>query len=110
MKDVNYRNWEEYTAHQLTGSEFGGVEDPRNSVQPKGQEALTAGEKLRLSYLVGDESDSLQETPLSLTDRRQMWGLKPASDLRPTWLVNTGKESEAELLGLIPEEIIEAEQ
>lgn len=85
-----------YTPKQEDGSEFGGTIS-RNTIQPKQSEALSAGEELRLTYLVGDLSDTLQETPLSLEDRRQALGLKPASDQRPNWLGNTGKMSRAEL-------------
>jgi hypothetical protein len=85
-----------YTPKQEAGSEFGGTVS-RNTIQPKGRDALTAGEELRLTYLVGDLSDTLQETPASLEDRRQMLGLKPADDARPNWLANTGKVSRAEL-------------
>lgn len=89
-------NWGKYTPQQREGSEFGGT-DSKNTIQPKGRDALTAGEELRLTYLVGDLTDTLQQTPLSLEDRRQMLGLKPSSNERPNWLGNTGKISRAEL-------------
>lgn len=89
-------NWEMYTPQQREGSEFGGTFS-KNTIQPKGRDALTAGEELRLTYLVGDLTDTLQQTQLSLEDRRQMLGLKPSSDERPNWLGNTGKISRAEL-------------
>lgn len=99
------QNRNAYTANQNDGSEFGGTSS-RNTIQPKGSDALTAGEKLRLTYLVGDISDSLQVTPDSLEDRRQMLGLKPASNERPRWLGNTGRVSRAELeLPNYPDEI-----
>lgn len=98
-------NYNRLTPAQLAGSEYGGTES-RNTVQPKGPEALTAGEVLRLGYLVGDTSDALQQTNLSLEDRRQMVGLKPAGDSRPNWLANTGRTPEAEIQGAeYPEEI-----
>lgn len=107
MGDSNYNrtNYERYTAKQRAGSEFGGTVS-RNTVQPKGGEALTPGEQLRLGYLVGDLSDPLQETPHSLEDRRQMLGLKPAGNERPRWLAGTGKVTEAFIRGLeYPDEL-----
>lgn len=96
-----HNNYSRLTPRQLDGSEYGGTDRTRNTVQPKGSpDALTAGELLRLGYLVGDTSDVRQETPLSLEDRRQMLGLKSAGDIRPLWLAETGRVSEAELLGV----------
>lgn len=91
-------NYNKYTPAQIGGSEFGGTVS-RNTVQPKSNEALTSGDILRLGYLVGDTTDSLQQTPLSLEDRRQMLGLKPAGDLRPVWLAGTNKVPLAEMEG-----------
>lgn len=69
---------------QLGGSEYGGSPDTiAGGIQPKPEEALTNGEKLRLGYLVGDESGN---HPDSLEDRRQMLGLRPADGRRPLWL------------------------
>lgn len=43
----------------MTDSEFGGKRDrPRHGLQPKGSEALTPGEKLRLVYQTGQEQSS----------------------------------------------------
>lgn len=91
---------------QLHGSEYGGVGETRNTLQPKGAEAITAADELRLGYLVGDLSDPEQHTVLSLEDRRQMLGLKPAGDRRPIYLANTGRTAEAEIYGAeYPDEI-----
>jgi hypothetical protein len=90
-------NWDRYTGLQKEGSEFGGIDSPRGGVQPKGADALSAAEKLRLFYSVGDITDTLKQTNLSLDDRRQMLGLKPAGDLRPNWLANTGRVPRAEI-------------
>lgn len=99
-------NYSRLTPRQLNGSEFGGVGETRNTLQPKGKDALTPGEELRLGYLVGDTTDPLQLTINSLEDRRQMLGLKPASNRRPNWLANTGRTAEAEIQGAeYPEEL-----
>lgn len=74
-----------YTARQMTGSEYGGVEETVATVQPKPPEALDNGEKMRLFYLTGQEVDT--ET---LEDHRQMLGLLPANGQRPKWLLQTG--------------------
>ena len=92
-------NYNRLTPRQLVGSEYGGVGETRNTLQPKGREAITASDELRLGYLVGDTSDPLQLGISSLEDRRQMLGLKPASNRRPTWLSNTGRTTEAEVQG-----------
>lgn len=94
------------TGRQVQGSEYGGVGETRNTLQPKGAEAITAADELRLGYLVGDISDPLQLTILSLEDRRQALGLKPSGAERPIWLANTGRTAEAEILGVeYPDEI-----
>lgn len=94
------------TPRQLTGSEYGGVGETRNTLQPKGKEALTPSDELRLGYLVGDTSDPRQLTLNSLEDRRQALGLKPASNRPPVWLANTGRPAEAEILGVeYPDEL-----
>lgn len=93
-------NYNRLTPRQLSGSEFGGVGETRNTLQPKGRDALTPGDELRLGYLVGNETDTLQLTVNSIEDHRQMLGLKPASDRRPTWLAGTGRTAEAEVLGV----------
>lgn len=79
------------TQKQLTGSEFGGVQPTKNTVQPKGVETLSAGERLRLGYLTGVED------PESIEDRRQFLGLRPASGKRPSYMLNTGQKSELEV-------------
>lgn len=84
-----------YTPQQWDGTEFGGTDDRTNTLQPKGRDSLTAGEELRLFYTVGDLTDPLQQTELSLEDRRQMLGLKPASNRPPNWLLNTGRPPRA---------------
>lgn len=94
------------SGRQLNGTEYGGVAETRNTLQPKGADALTASDELRLGYLVGETCDPEQLTILSIEDRRQMVGLKPAGDRRPIWLANTGRSSEAELRGIdYPDEI-----
>jgi hypothetical protein len=74
-----------YTARQMSGSEYGGVEETVATVQPKPPEALDNGEKMRLFYLTGQEVDT--ET---IEDHRQMLGLLPANGQRPKWLLQTG--------------------
>ena len=99
-------NYQRLTPRQLNGSEYGGVGETRNTLQPKGASALDASDELRLGYLVGDDSDPLQLTINSLEDRRQMLGLKPATNQRPIWLANTGRTTEAEIQGAeYPDEI-----
>ena len=80
------------TQRQRSGSEFGGVETTKATIQPQGAEALTAGDRLRLGYLTGVESNTE-----SLEDRRQFLGLRPASGRRPNFLLKTGQASELEL-------------
>ncbi len=93
-------NYNRLTPRQLAGSEYGGVGETRNTLQPKGAEALSTSDELRLGYLTGEgASDPLQQTILSLEDRRQALGLKPAGDQRPIWLSNTGRTTEAEIQG-----------
>lgn len=84
---------DDYTPAQQRGSEYGGSPEAKATVQPKGAEALTAGDKLRLGYLTGDELNN----PESIEDHRQFWGLLPADKERPFWLEGTGRESEAEI-------------
>lgn len=93
-------NYNRLTPRQLNGSEYSGVGETRNTLQPKGKEALEPSDELRLGYLTGDGiTDPLQLTILSLEDRRQALGLKPAGDRRPMWLANTGRTTEAEIQG-----------
>jgi hypothetical protein len=93
-------NYNRLTPRQRGGSEYSGVGETRNTLQPKGAEAISSSDELRLGYLTGDGAkDPLQLTIMSLEDRRQMVGLKPSSDLRPIWLSNTGRTAEAEIAG-----------
>lgn len=82
----------DYTARQRSGSEFGGVERTKATIQPKDASALSNGDILRLGYLTGEETDTE-----SLEDRRQMLGLRPADGRRPLFLLETGQPSELEL-------------
>lgn len=111
MVRVNPTHYDQYNEYQLGGSEYGGVGPTRNTVQPKGGDALSAGEKLRLGYLVGDLTDPLNQQPeVSLEDRRQMLGLKSAGVDRPVWLAGSGRVPEAEILGIeYPDEIAQLE-
>lgn len=93
-------NYNKLTPRQLAGSEYGGVGETRNTLQPKGKDALSASDELRLGYLTGNGAgDPLQQTLDSLEDRRQMLGLLPAGEPRPIWLSNTGRTAEAEIQG-----------
>lgn len=84
---------QKYSSRQMSGSEFGGVEETAATIQPKPAEALDNGEKLRLFYLTGQTEDTE-----ALEDHRQMLGLLPAEGGRPKWLIETGAgSSEAEL-------------
>lgn len=85
---------ESYSAKQRAGSEYGGVADSPNTLQPIPPSALDNGELLRLGYLTGEEDAE------SLEDRRQFYGLRPAGGERPYWLGNTGKESLADIQGV----------
>lgn len=76
---------QQYTARQMTGSEYGGVEETVASIQPKPPEALDNGEKLRLGYLTGQELDTEK-----IEDHRAFYGLLPAGNRRPKWLTHTG--------------------
>lgn len=91
-------NYGRLTPTQVIGSEYGGTTS-RNTVQPKGADALTSSDILRLQSVVGDANDPLQMTPLSLEDKRQALGLKPAGDRRPIWLAGTGRTPLAEMEG-----------
>jgi hypothetical protein len=87
-----------YSQTQLSGSEYSGINYTKNTLQP-GQ-ALNNGDKLRLGYLVGDVSNANYElTTSNIEDHRQMMGLLPASQARPTWLANSGKIPQAEISG-----------
>lgn len=77
---------------QLTGSEFGGVQPTKSTIQPKGVDALSNGDRLRLGYLTGEENN-----PEAIEDRRQMLGLRPADGRRPKFILETGVRSEFEL-------------
>ena len=77
---------QQYTARQMTGSEYGGVEETMATIQPKPPEALSNGEKLRLGYLTGQEINTE-----AVEDHRAMLGLLPAEPgSRPKWLIETG--------------------
>lgn len=66
-----------------------------NTLQPQPLEAMTNTELLRNSYLTGEAPDYR----LSIEDRRQMVGLKPAGrNKRPSWLIGTGIPSKAEIM------------
>ncbi len=79
-------------SRQRSGSEYGGVERTKATVQPKEADTLSAGEILRLGYLTGEEDNTE-----SLEDRRQFLGLRPADGRRPIFLMKTGQKSELEL-------------
>ena len=101
MAEIYGVNYNRLSPRQLAGSEYGGVGETRNTIQPKGSpDDLTPGEILRLGYLTGDTTDVRQETVLSLEDHRQILGLKPAGDSRPVWLANaSARATEAEIQG-----------
>lgn len=81
---------------QLRGSEYGGVQPTlAGGIQPKDEEALTAGERLRLGYLTGNETET--NPLLNLEDRRQMLGLKPAEGGRPLWLDEVNPDEDVRL-------------
>lgn len=82
------------TSKQMTGSEYGGVEETTTGVQPKPEDALSNTERLRLVYLTGQEDD-----PEALIDRRAMMGL--STEGRPHWLGGTGKQSHLETDGVM---------
>lgn len=110
MPEIYGVNYNSLTPRQLNGSEYGGVGETRNTVQPKGSpDDLTPGEVLRLGYLTGDTTDVRQETVMSLEDHRQMLGLKPAGDSRPVWLANaSARATEAEIQGAVyPEDMVD---
>lgn len=87
-----------YSQAQLSGSEYSGINNTKNTLQP-GQ-ALDNGDLLRLGYLVGDVTNTNYESGSSnIEDHRQMLGLLPASQERPTWLANSGKVPQAEISG-----------
>jgi hypothetical protein len=93
--------YQKLTPAQYLGSEYGGALYTTNSLQPKGEDAITAADELRLGYTVGDTSDPRQQNPwISLEDHRQMMGLRPASGDRPVWLPHTGKIPLAEIIGV----------
>lgn len=90
--------------YQAEGSEYGGVEETiAGGIQPKGVDALTNGELLRLGYLTGVEDNT--DRLVNIDDRRQMMGLRPADGRRPWFLRNVSPvrdprlDSEAEVQG-----------
>ena len=89
---------------QLEGTEYSGVEQPvAAGIQPKGVDALTPGERLRLGYVTGIEDST--DRIINIDDHRQMMGLRPASGKRPLWLRGVSPvkdprlDSEAQLQG-----------
>lgn len=82
----------QYSARQLSGTEYGGVAVTRSTVQPKDSDALNNGEQLRLGYLTGVDDDAE-----SFEDHRQRYGLRPASGQRPLWLDNAGNPTNPQL-------------
>jgi hypothetical protein len=96
-------------ALQATGTEYGGIEPLLpGMMQPKGYDAITNGERLRLEYSLGVDEIDLS----ALEDRRQMLGLRPADGGRPTWLSKVSPtddprlESEASRQGYTTDEDI----
>lgn len=94
---------------QLQGTEYGGVQPTlAGGIQPKGPDALTNGEILRLGYLTGNEAETRRDK--SLEDLRQFYGLLPAEGGRPAWLAQVNpqgdirKNSSAEIQGYGPPE------
>lgn len=58
----------------MAESEYGGVDSPPATVQPKGQDALTADDQMRLIRLTGTTD------PLAPRDNQRAWqGLAPNS-------------------------------
>lgn len=81
---------------QLDGSEYGGVEyTVAGGIQPKDDSALSAGDKLRLGYLTGQDSSTDIRT--NIDDARQMLGLRPAEGRRPLWLDGVSDDDDARL-------------
>lgn len=81
---------------QAYGTEYGGIEPTlAGGIQPKGEEALTAGDKLRLGYVTGNESDTRRDQ--NLEDHRQMLGLRPAEGGRPVWLDQVNDDDDPRL-------------
>lgn len=80
-----------YTPEQLTGSEYGGVEKTWATIQPKDSGNLTNAEKLKLEYLTGVDAT------MSLEDRRQMLGLRPAEGRHPQWLKHVSPTNDPRL-------------
>lgn len=81
------------------GTEYGGLESTPATIQPKGADSLSNGDKLRLGYLTGEENN-----PDSIEDRRQMMGLLPADRARPMFLRGTGRLSLAQVRGIDEED------
>lgn len=81
---------------QIDGSEYGGVQPTiAGGIQPKPEEALTAGERFRLGYVTGNETQP--DPALNLEDRRQMMGLRPAEGGRPLWLDGVNPDDDPRL-------------
>lgn len=89
-------NWIPPDPRQLFGTEFGGVQPTlAGGIQPKGEDALTNGELLRLGYVTGNESDTRRD--FNLDDHRQALGLRPAEGTRPLWLDGVNDEDDIRL-------------
>lgn len=82
---------------QRAGTEYGGIQPTlAGGIQPKGEDALTNSEKLRLGYVTGAEADTRRDQ--NLDDHRQMLGLKPADPhSRPVWLDQVNDEDDPRL-------------
>lgn len=81
---------------QAQGSEFTGIQPTlAGGIQPKGTEALTPGEKLRLGYVTGNEDNTHRDQ--NLDDHRQAMGLRPAEGTRPMWLDHVNDEEDLRL-------------
>lgn len=90
------RNWQPPNRWQPQGSEFGGVQPTiAGGIQPKGEDALDNGDRLRLGYLTGQEDNT--DMYNNIDDRRQMLGLRPASGQRPIWLDNVSPTDDPRL-------------
>lgn len=83
---------ESYSGFQRSGSEYGGVAHTPSGIQPQSADALTNTERLRLGYTTGEE-----ENWKSIEDRRQFYGLRPASGGRPVWLGGASSEGDPRL-------------
>lgn len=83
---------ESYSGLQRSGSEYGGVAHTPSGIQPQSSEAFTNTDRLRLGYTTGEE-----ENWMSIEDRRQFYGLRPATGHRPVWLGGVSSEGDPRL-------------